>query len=518
MQQSGQTTNLPLLILNQAEFAVVVSNKNGEVLFANRAFEQITGILVKDGDVLLGVPLSFFRKKEDREAVILLYKTQLLEKKQSISYEFLRASESDEEVWLKMHSQVYREKESDEYLFIHWIKDISEQKLQERKLIEQKKKAEDNDRLKSAFLANMSHEIRTPMNTLIGFSKLLTETMEPSEREQFSEIIQSSGAHLLRLINDIIDISKIEAGFHDIKLLPVNINGVLNELYKFYLHDKRMFAKSLNLEVQAGLPIEEASVLTDETRLRQVISNLIDNAIKFTSTGEIRFGYNLIDETYNDGTHKLLFYVKDSGVGIPKNEQKRIFDRFHQVNEENKKIGTGLGLSIVQTLIKKLGGDIWVESVPGEGSTFFFTIPYLQKKHDEDLLQEKNTEEAIPDLENKVILIAEDMQSNYQFLEVLLRKTKATLVWAKNGKEAVKEVLSERAIDLVLMDLRMPIMNGYNATRQIKLLKPKLPVIAVTAYAIDGDMEKAFDFGCDDYITKPVLSEELYQKVKMFIY
>ena len=514
MQQPLSLKNIFSLIVEHSDQIVVLSDKEGTVLFVNDHFKEITGQSLNVGDSLSNIPFESFLRQVDKDSITQLYKFNLIEKKKDFSLNIQKQPVGEKEIWYRLTNKVIKVNE-DEYYFLHLVNDISQLKQAEKLLIKEKAKAEENDRLKSAFLANMSHEIRTPMNTIIGFTKLLAESIDAEEKEEFLEIIQTSGAHLLSLINDIIDVSKIEAGFHDVKLFPANINDLLGDLQKLYTHDKRLVSKKLDLKLQLGFPDSQAHILTDETRLRQVVSNLIDNAIKFTEKGKINFGYKLIDETYSDGTPKLMFFVNDTGIGITKEELKQVFDRFHQVDGERKKMGTGLGLTIVKALIKMLGGDIWVESNFGIGSTFNFTIPYLHKKQKEEVV--KKSGEDLPDFQNKVILIAEDTVSNYQYFEVLLRKTNAKLVWVKNGKEAVEEVLTNPKIDLILMDLRMPVMNGYEATKQIKLIKPKLPVLAVTAYAIDGDMEKAFDYGCDEYIVKPVMREELFKKIKLFI-
>lgn len=516
MQQPLSLNSIFSLIVENSNQLLILSDKEGKVLYANDLFETITGHRIKEGDFLRDIPVSDFMRKEDKESIYLLYKSSLLDKKVDFSFDILKLPISEKETWYRLSNRAIKINKND-YCFLHIAEDISLQKQTEKKLTKEKNKAEKSDRLKSSFLANMSHEIRSPMNTIIGFTELLAESNNLAEKEEYAEIVKTSGAHLLTLINDIIDISKIEAGFQDIKFLSTNINELLVDIQSLYKYDKRLLLKGLELLLELGLPNVNATILSDDTRLRQVISNLIDNAIKFTEKGKISFGYKLIDEKYNNGTRKLLFFVNDMGMGISKTEQKKIFQRFHQVDGESKKKGTGLGLTIVETLVKNLGGDIWVESILGEGSTFYFTIPYLKKKQKIEEEASKLSKDNIPDFTNKVILIAEDVESNYQYLEALLRKTKAELLWVKNGKEAVKEVLSDRKIDLILMDLRMPVMNGYNATRQIKHLKPNLPVLAVTAYAIAGDMEKAFDFGCDDYITKPVSRVELFQKIKLFL-
>lgn len=516
MQQELPIHGIPSLILNHIDTICLLTDEHHKVLYVNDLFFKYFGQTLTVGELFCEIQLLGHLSTSDKDAVCLLYKTNLLEQKKNFEFEFQLKTKEENKNWYKIISKAIQ-LENEKFYFLHLISDIHQQKSREAKLEIAKETAVENDRLKSAFLANMSHEIRTPMNTIIGFTRLLAESKDPDEKVQFADIVKINSDHLLQLINDIIDVSKIEAGFHDIKLLSANINDVLNDVQKLFIHDKRAKSKDLQLEIELGLSHSDANILTDDTRLKQVVINLIDNAIKFTQRGKISFGYKLISETYNDGTAKLLFYVKDTGLGIPKNEIKLIFERFHQIDDENKKNGTGLGLTIVNALVRKLGGDVWVESELGKGSTFYFTIPYLQKK--QEIIKESVSKsfENTPDFEGKVLLIAEDIPTDYKYLEALLKKTKAKLIWVTNGKDAVNEVVKNNKIHLVLMDLKMPVMNGYNATKQIKLLHPKLPVIAVTAFAINGDMEKAFDFGCDEYITKPIMREELYKKIKVFL-
>ncbi len=366
-----------------------------------------------------------------------------------------------------------------------------------QELIFAKQKVEEHDRLKTAFLANMSHEIRTPMNGILGFSQLLlNDDQPPEEQREYIEIIQNCGHQLLAIITDLIDISKIEANQISLEIRQVNLNSIMNEQYLLY----RAKALSLNLEIEnyLGLPDEEPIVEIDDARLRQVFSHIIGNALKFTSSGKISFGYSV-----HNGF--LQFFVQDTGVGIPSNMLEAIFERFRQVEMDLSRQagGTGVGLAISKALVEKMGGQIWVESVLGEGSTFYFTVPLVRvdKNHSLNKL-EGNAFVKIN--RNPTIIIADDNEINYMYLRELLRELNPNLSWATNGQEVVDMVQANPEIDLILMDIKMPVMDGYEATREVKKLRPNLPVVAQTAYALSGDREDALAAGCDDYISKPI--------------
>jgi len=243
----------------------------------------------------------------------------------------------------------------------------------------------------------------------------------------------------------------------------------------------------------------------------------MDNSVKFTLQGEIELGYRIIENKKNEDETLLNLYVKDTGIGIPKEEHSLIFDRFHQVSEGDEIKGSGLGLAIVESLVKKLGGQIGLKSKKGEGSVFKFSIPFLKVK--KELYGGGAQDKGVlkPDLKNRHILITEDVPANYKLIAAVLKGTFAKLTWAKNGQQAVEAILSHDDFDLILMDLHMPVMDGYKATEHIKTINPKIPIIALTAYAIEGDMEKALNAGCDDYITKPISIPELYRKIKFFL-
>jgi signal transduction histidine kinase len=381
-----------------------------------------------------------------------------------------------------------------------------------KELVEAKNKAEQSDRLKSAFLANMSHEIRTPMNAIIGFANFLTEAEDDEERNECCQLIIENGNHLLSLINDIIDISKIEAGMLELSKSEFVLNDLIQEVLRIFQNDQNVKIKDLKISCNNGLDSTDSIIYTDRKRLKQILINLINNACKFTDQGYVEFGYNLHSEL-------LIFYVKDTGRGIELEKQKFIFERFMQGALDNTPDhdGSGLGLAISKSFVKLFGGEIWFESEKGIGSVFYFTLQFdrgIGSTYNQDKIKFEIMDDKWKD---KVILIAEDVATNYILLQKFLRKTGATLIWAKNGQEAVDECRTNNHIDLVLMDIRMPIMNGIDATKQIKAINIDLPVIAQTAYAMDGDGERSRQAGCDDYISKPIILSEFMAMIEKYL-
>lgn len=376
-------------------------------------------------------------------------------------------------------------------------------------LKEAKHNAEESYRLKSAFLANMSHEIRTPMNGIIGFSELLKNAKLPEEkRELYAGIVIDSSKQLLTIVNDILDVSQIETGKVTLLHEDVMVNELISILHAFF--EPQASAKKIKLEAVKALENSQSVIRTDKTRLRQVLTNLLNNAIKFTHEGQIRFGYRIIEGF-------MEFFVEDSGIGIPAELHEKIFEPFRQADLEisNQYGGTGLGLTISQKLVNLMGGKIWVESTPGNGSLFCFTIPLMA---DATAKMAKKAEEinVINNFHHMVVLVVEDDEINYLFLEAILSKNKIQIIRASNGPEAVEMCKKHPEIKLVLMDIKLPKMNGYDATRQIKQHNPTLPVIAQTAYAMLEDREKALAAGCDGYLSKPILKEELLKIIEKY--
>ncbi len=378
-------------------------------------------------------------------------------------------------------------------------RDITERRLAEQELIIAKQKAEESDRLKSAFLANVSHEIRTPMNGILGFADLLKEPgVNQHEQEKYIGIIQKSGTRLLGIINDVVDISRIEAGLVTCTISEVNVNEKMEFIYNFF--SPQIEHKGIGFSCKNDLPPAEAIIKTDGEKINAILTNLVYNSIKFTHAGSIEFGYKRKDAF-------LEFYVKDTGIGISEAHKKIIFERFMQGGKIITKNfeGTGLGLSISKAYVEILGGKIRVESEEGEGAAFYFTIPYIP-------VQEKSRNQIIPVpaegwtnlVKDLKILIADDDETSQFYIKAITRQFSGIVLQAKTGSEAVRLCQENLDIDLVFMDIRMPNMDGYIATRQIRKFNKKAVIIAQTAYALSGDREKAMEAGCNAYIAKPI--------------
>lgn len=372
------------------------------------------------------------------------------------------------------------------------------------RLKEAKEKAEESENLKSAFLANMSHEIRTPLNAIQGFTSLLKrETNKPlqdRERLEFLNHIESGAKRLNRIISDIVDISKI-----DVNQLPIiesehNLNALVDSL----LNQLSILISEDNIVLNSkkGMTDENSYVIIDKTRLAQIISNLVENAIKFTKDGDIYLGYSIENEN-------ILFYVKDSGDGIRLEDQQIIFERFRQIKDNHLEpgSGTGLGLSIAKELTELMGGRIWVESEKGSGATFYFTIPHKKPVEATKLI--KNSGEQLRRNPEVTILIAEDEYSNFRYLEAFLKGYDYKVIHAKNGREAIDIAAQSTRIDLVLMDLRMPGIDGYQAFEEIRKLRSELPIVAQSAHALAEDEQKVLELGFDGYLSKPINVQEL---------
>lgn len=398
------------------------------------------------------------------------------------------------------------------YNNIQLAKKIEERKEVEKELILEKEKAEESDRLKTAFLQNMSHEIRTPLNAIMGFSEILVNQFNNKQKiEKFSQIIRQRSNDLLDIINDILDISKIESGQLPINFEECNLVELFGELSTFFMeYQSRLNKQHLRFNI---LPVSKAlqnSIITDKVKLKQIFINLITNAFKFTEEGKIEVGCK------TDDKNNILFYVSDTGIGIPPDKQKAVFERFIQLNQNPKRNigGTGLGLSIVKGLVNILGGEIFIESEPCKGSTFTFTIEYKATGHlDKAVLMIDANSDLVNEFAGITVLIVEDDSYNADYLkEVITSKGLKTLM-AENGKDAIEISVNQR-VDLVLMDICLPDIDGYEASRQIKKHKPNLKIIAQTAYASKDDEIKALEAGCSDYIAKPIRSEDLLSMIR----
>ena len=367
----------------------------------------------------------------------------------------------------------------------------------------QQEKAQLADKLKSAFLANMSHEIRTPMNGILGFAELLKEpNLSGDEQQEFINIIEKSGQRMLNIINDIIDISKIESGLTKIDIQDTNINDQIEYIHTFFKHDVEM--KGITLSTKTPLSEDEAEIKTDPEKLYAILLNLVKNAIKFTHKGSIEFGYCKRTDVEPE---VLEFYVKDTGIGIPKDKQKVIFERFVQadISDSHAYQGAGLGLAISCAYVEMLSGKICVESEPGKGATFYFTLPYnnelKQKTNIERPADLSETKEIIKNL--KILIVEDDIVSELLITREI-RKFSREIILANTGLAAIEACRNNPDIDLILMDIKMPKMDGYEATREIRKFNNDVIIIAQTAFAMSGDADKAIKSGCNNYISKPI--------------
>jgi PAS domain S-box-containing protein len=395
------------------------------------------------------------------------------------------------------------------------FRDISERKRMEQQLIEAKEKAEEADRLKTSFLENLSHEIRTPLNGIIGFTNLLKfKEVNEKDREKYLQVIEDSGLHLLNIINDLIDISKIEAGQVDIHKEKINLNHMLEELFIFFNDSTRYQQLSIILRLNKALPDDDSFLITDPLRLRQILMNLLGNAFKYTQMGNIDFGYEL----ENDGS--IRFFVKDTGIGIPENAYNIIFNRFRQVDESKtrKYGGNGLGLSICKGLVQAMKGKIWFNSREGYGTEFYFSLPdkfeFIPLRTEKITTHDNN---QVYDLSKYTILVAEDEESNYILIEHLLRPSGIGVVHVKDGKEAMDLLKKRKDFNLALFDIKMPEVDGLELAEWIVSQGINIPLIAQTAYAMPGDKEKCLAAGFSDYIVKPIRAELLLKIVNSYL-
>ncbi|NOZ46684.1 MAG: transporter substrate-binding domain-containing protein [Chlorobi bacterium] len=499
-------------IINSIPDLIFYKNKELKYIGSNKAFNHFFGfkkehINNKTDDELFSKEKAGGFKSKDLEIL-----------KENIEFKFKdwEKNISGKSVLLETLKTSYKDKKGNLLGIVGISHDITRNYLIEKELKIAKERAERADKLKSAFLANMSHEIRTPMNAILGFSDLLGDPdLTQDQREEFIELITSSGNELINLIDDIIDISKIESGQINITKSNFQLNKIFDELLiKFKTSKKKMNKEHIEIICVRGVTENNFTINSDQFRLKQILSNLLSNALKFTNTGTIEFGYKTnIEEKI------LTMYVKDTGIGIARDKFKLIFQRFGQINSpaRGKHSGTGLGLPISKNLVELLGGTIKLESELNKGSTFTFTIPlaiveYSKSKEDITVKQKTNY-----NWKNKIILIAEDEELNYIFLQQVLDKTTAKIIWAKNGLEALDYCSAGHTVDVILMDLKMPEMDGYEATTNILKIRKQIPIIAQTAYAMSNERSKAFAVGCKAYLTKPINPKLLINTVAKFI-
>lgn len=389
--------------------------------------------------------------------------------------------------------------------------DITELKQIERELTIAKERAEESDRLKSAFLANMSHEIRTPMNGIIGFTELLKkEGLTNEQQKTYISIIEQSGERLLNIINDIMDISKIESGQMKVLIKKSDVNEQIDYIQTFFKSEVEN--KGIQLVIKNDLPSDHTVILTDREKLFAILTNLVKNAIKYTDQGIIEFG------CIQKGDF-LEFFVKDTGEGIPIARQAAIFERFIQadISDKSARHGTGLGLAITKAYVEMLGGTIWLESQEGKGSTFYFTLPYQTPSEEESTPQNESPFEDKDASFSKIkILIVENDEESALFMTEIVAPLSRQTLHTISGTAAIELCRNHPDIDLILMDIQIDDLNGYETTRQIRQFNNQVIIISQTAYALAGDREKALEAGCNDYIAKPINKNELQSLIRKY--
>ncbi|MEE4197761.1 MAG: cache domain-containing protein [Bacteroidales bacterium] len=489
-------------LFESAPEAIVLIGNDGKVIRANSAFTSLFGyakdeVIHQDVDELIVPKELKVQAKEYHKRII-----QGLD----VEVEEIRIRKDQSRVFVSILSTPITFKQDQLGVYVIY-RDITQQKETERIMHEAKTKAEESDRLKSAFLTNISHEVRTPMNAITGFSNLiLNRDLTEENKFEYLNIINQSSNALLEIIDNIIDVSKLEAENLIINKIKCNIHPILDELYI----DANQKKKELGLEkvevlLTKSIKSNGFEIVTDPKRFKQIFANLLDNALKFTDQGVVEFGYHLEE-------NNLLCFVKDTGIGFSKDQAAYIFEPFRQADYSStrKYGGTGIGLTLAQKLAELLGGHIKVEAERNKGAHFFFSIPV------EVLPQELETNVFYSNKINwsdKKIIIAEDVHTNYQFLYSVLNKTRADIFWAKDGEELIAMVEKNKNYDLILMDIQMPKMNGHNAFKHLRKKGINIPVIAQTAYAMEGDIQEIKNMGYNDYIIKPIEISSLYEKI-----
>ncbi len=491
---------------------VLIMDHRGIILDINDSFLNIVGY--EKEDYLNNKVVETPGLDEDQKGKAREYFGRIIAGEKLAPFEIRFTHSSGKTRYVEVRTRLIKSTEEKSGI-IAICSDITDRNRTISELHEAKDKAEESDRLKTAFLANMSHEIRTPMNAIVGFSELLrTTNIQGPEREEYFNIINNSCSILSNLIDDIIDLAKIEAGQTTIAEDLCRPHEIMRELQRYFEEEIRKLEKPIKLVMDASID-PDLIIKSDEFRLRQILSNIIGNAVKFTEKGIIAWGCTIEKE------RDIKFFVKDTGIGISSENIELVFDRFRQMDDSSirKYGGTGLGLPVSKSLVDLMGGEIWVESQIGKGSEFYFKIPFKPAKdepyEETEVLTRSDMEYSF---KNKGVLVVEDNLSNFEFIRAVLSRTKVKLFWADTGVKAVEMFKKKRKhIDLVLMDIQIPEMDGYEATGLMKKMREDIPIIAQTAFAMSRDKEKSLDAGCDDYISKPIKPSDLLNMLAKYL-
>jgi len=492
--------------IEESPISVLITDAYGKIKYANTRYTEQTESTLKE--LLMTYPEILDPKQTSKEYFNMI---ECLKSGEIWIGEYKKLRKDGIEIWERATIFTIFNENKEIANFVLLIEDITDIKQLINELTIAKEKAEESDRLKSAFLANMSHEIRTPMNGIMGFAELLKNpNLTSTEKDKYIEMILKSGKRMLDTLNDIINISKIEAGIEKLNIKDVNINHLLEDIYNFYLPEAK--SKGIEFYLHKFLPDNKAYIKSDDFKLHVIINNLIKNALKFTSNGQVDFGYWIENSS-------IIFYVKDTGKGISPSFQDKLFKRFVQeeIGYTRTYEGNGLGLAISKAYVEMLEGKIWLEkSEINKGSEFRFKIPYLSDNNTSSKITIIEDDSKLITTKDLNLLIAEDDDFSYEYFEILFRNQFNKIFRAHNGQEAIN-IVKQNKIDLILMDIKMPLMDGYEATKKIREFNKEIIIIAQTAFAYPEDEIKAYKSGCNGYISKPINKNDLIKLINTLL-
>ena len=488
----------------QSPVSVIITDTSGVIQYVNHKFVNSTKYTREE---LLGRTLRLFKPGFLPEETLndLLFQLQ-----NGLAWkgEVRNLKSSGILFWEEVYVSTIKNSQGEITHYLVLSQDITSRKKMELDLVAAKEKAEGNDRLKTAFFNNLSHEIRTPLNAVIGYSQLMNMSgLEMDQMSKYAEFILQASQQLISLMDNIIDMAIIEAGQLKINPVKSSLSKILNVVYNQLKHQADK--KGISLQTKALFSRYEADVLIDETKVIQILTNFVENAIKYTDSGYVKFGCSVNEQ-------EIQFFVEDTGAGIPGDLIPLVFERFHQGQNGGKPFqeGLGLGLPISKSYVEAMGGRVNVQSEVNKGSQFSFTIPYNSVIGD---LTTKNADTELLFSRHLNIMVVDDVELNAVLVKEFFETLDISVIYASSGQEAIQTVMNKPDIDLVLMDIKMPRMDGYAATQAIKKIRPDLPVVAQTAYALAGDRQKSINAGCDDYLPKPISRNALFAVIRRVV-